>query len=437
MSHLSHIEGYTIKGGHLFFSGVDTVALAREYGTPLWIVSEDLVRAKCRRYIDAFRAEQVEATMAYAGKAFLTTGFCGLLKQAGMGLDVCSAGELHTAAKAGFPMERVLFHGNNKSSAEIELALALGVGRYVVDNLNELGLLETLAGRAGRTASIFFRATPGINTHTHSHIQTGHLDTKFGFGIENGKAEEAIRATSGLKNVRLIGLHCHIGSQLFDLASFRAAVRITLDFFGGLREFFPKRDWELDLGGGLGIRYTSEDYPPSIEEYVATLCHATKEKVAELGLAMPKLWIEPGRSIAAPAGMTLYTIGAIKDVPGIRTYIAVDGSMADHPRTALYGSIYTSVLANKADRPPVRTFAVAGKACESGDMIIPHAALSEPAPGDLLAVFCTGAYHYSMSSNYNRLPRPAVVGLFDGTSRLLVRRESFDDLLRNDINPFA
>ncbi|HOT28869.1 MAG TPA: diaminopimelate decarboxylase [Candidatus Ozemobacteraceae bacterium] len=437
MSHLSHIEGFSIRDGRLFFSGVDTVELAKEYGTPLWVLSEDIAREKCRRYVQAFRSHGVEATVAYAGKAFLTTGFCGLLDREGMGLDVCSGGELHTASAAGFPMERVLFHGNNKTPGEIELALELGVSRFVVDNLYELRLLDELAGRAGKVQPIFFRATPGINTHTHHHIQTGHLDTKFGFGIENGQAEEAIRIARGLENVRLVGLHCHIGSQLFDLAAFRAGAWITLDFIGRLRDLFPGEEWELDLGGGLGIRYSSEDYPPSIEEYVGTLCAAVREKTSELGMPMPRrLWIEPGRSIVAPAGLTLYTVGAVKPIPGIRTYIAVDGSMADHPRTALYGSIYTSVLANKAGRPPAQAYSVAGKACESGDMIIYQAALSEPEPGDLLAVFCTGAYHYSMSSNYNRLPRPAVVGLAEGRSRLLVRRETFSDLLRNDFNPY-
>jgi diaminopimelate decarboxylase len=435
MSHLSHVEGFTIQGNRLFFSGCDAVELAREFGTPLWVLSEDLARDKCRRYVDSFRRHGVKATVAYAGKAFLTTGFCGLLKQEGMGLDVCSGGEVHTARVAGFPMDRVLFHGNNKTPAEIEMALEAGVARFVVDNLHELNLLDKLAGQRGKVQDIFFRATPGINTHTHSHIQTGHLDTKFGFGIENGQAEAAIRATTTLKNVRLVGLHCHIGSQLFDLASFRAAIGIVLDFMGGLREFFPQENWELDLGGGLGIRYTSEDYPPPIEEYVDTLVESTRQKTAELGMAMPALWIEPGRSVVAPAGMTLYTVGAVKPIPQVRTYVAVDGSMADHPRTAMYGAVYTSVLANKADRRPTQSCAVAGKACESGDMIIYQAALADVEPGDILAVFCTGAYHYSMSSNYNRLLRPAVIGISKGVPRLLVRRETYDDLLRNDLNP--
>lgn len=436
MSHLSHLEGYEIRGDHLFFSGYDVNLLAQEFGTPLWILSEDMVRGKCRKYLSSFARHGVKATVAYAGKAFLTTGFCGLLKREGMGLDVCSGGELSTARAAGFPMERVIFHGNNKTAAEIALALECGVARIIVDNLHELNLLNDLAGKAGKVQRILFRVTPGVNTHTHSHIQTGHLDTKFGFGIENGQAEEAIRSTAGLQHVKLVGLHCHIGSQLFDLSCFRAAADIVLDFRGSLASFFPAGEWELDLGGGLGVRYTSEDFPPPIEEYVDTLVQAARQKTAAMGLTMPSLWIEPGRSVVAPCGLTLYTVGAVKHIPGLRTYVAVDGSMADHPRTALYGALYSAVLANKAGRRPIGAYAVAGKACESGDMIIAQAMLSEPAPGDLLAVFCTGAYHYSMSSNYNRLARPAVVGLSDGLPRLLVRRETAEDLLRNDINPY-
>lgn len=436
MSHLSHLEGYEIHDDRLFFSGFDVNLLARQFGTPLWVISEDMVREKCRKYVRSFVRHGVKATVAYAGKAFLTTGFCGLLKGEGMGLDVCSGGELFTARAAGFPMERVIFHGNNKTASEIAFALECGVARFVVDNLHELMQLNDLAGKAGKVQPIFFRVTPGVNTHTHSHIQTGHLDTKFGFGIENGQAEEAVRSTAGLAHVKLVGLHCHIGSQLFDLSCFRAAADIVLDFRGRMALFFPTHDWELDLGGGLGIRYTGEDFPPPIEEYVDTLVQATRQKTDALGLAMPSLWIEPGRSVVAPAGLTLYTVGAVKHIPGLRTYVAVDGSMADHPRTALYGSVYSAVLANKAGRKPVGAYAVAGKACESGDMIIAQAMLSEPAPDDLLAVFCTGAYHYSMSSNYNRLARPAVVGLSEGAPRLLVRRETPDDLLRNDVNPY-
>ncbi|MBI3038287.1 diaminopimelate decarboxylase [bacterium] len=408
MSHLSHIEGFVIRDGKLFFSGCDTVALARDFGTPLWVLSEDLVREKCKKYCDSFRSHTSKFSVAYAGKAFLTTGFCGLLKSEEMGLDVCSAGELHTAKAAGFNMDRVLFHGNNKTRMEISLALRFGVGRFVVDNLHELSLVNQLAKEANLVQPIFFRVTPGITTHTHHYVQTGHLDTKFGFGIDNGQAEEAIRVSAGLQNVKLVGLHCHIGSQLFDLSSFKAAIHIVLEFMAKLREFFPKQGLELDLGGGLGVRYTSEDYPPPIEEYVDTLYMTTQSKTKELGMEMPFLWVEPGRSIVAPAGITLYTVGAIKEIPGIRTFLSVDGSMADHPRTALYGSIYCAVLANK---------------------------VSEASPDDILAVFCTGAYHYSMSSNYNRLPRPAVVGLSKGKPRLLVRPETFEDLLRHDENP--
>jgi diaminopimelate decarboxylase len=434
MSHLAHLEGYEIRENRLFFSGYDTTRLVEEFGTPLWVVSEDLVRDKCRRYVESFRAAKAEAVIAYAGKAFLTVGFCQLLKQENMGLDVCSGGELFTAHQAGFPMEKVIFHGNNKTPDEIALALEYGVGRFVVDNLHELSLLNQLAGKAGKNQKIFFRVTPGVNTHTHSYVQTGHLDTKFGFGIENGQAEEMVRATAKFPHITLAGLHCHIGSQLFDLSSFRAAIGIVLDFLAPLRGFFPADAWDLDLGGGLGVRYTREDHPPSIEEYVQTLIEGTREKVRQLDLTMPRIWIEPGRSVVAPAGLTLYTVGAVKPIPGVRTYVSVDGSMADHPRTALYGSIYSCVLANRAHLPPDHSYAVAGKACESGDMIIYQAALSEPKSGDTLAVFCTGAYHYSMSSNYNRLRRPAVVAIADGKARLLVRRETYEDLIRNDLS---
>ncbi|ACX52411.1 diaminopimelate decarboxylase [Ammonifex degensii KC4] len=418
--------------GHLEIGEVDTVHLAREYGTPLYVLDEEVFRANCRRYLCSLGPGN---RAAYAGKALLTLAICRICQEEGLYLDVVSAGELYTAVKAGFPPERLYFHGNNKSLQEIEMGLELGVGRFVVDNFYELELLEERARALGKKPAILLRLTPGIEAHTHEYIRTGQLDSKFGFPLATGVAEEAVRRALSSPHLELVGLHCHIGSQILRLEPFQEAARVMVAFAASIRR---KTGWvmeELDLGGGLGIRYTAEDDPPAIEDYVQAILRAVEEACQEEGLPLPRIVVEPGRSIVGPAGITLYTVGAIKEIPGVRTYVAVDGGMADNPRPALYQARYEAVLANRMLEPPAVEVAVAGKCCESGDILIPAIKLPRPQPGDILAVFATGAYNYSMSMNYNRLPRPAMVLVRGGEVDLIVARETLEDLISHDRVP--
>lgn len=422
--------------GHLTIGGCDAVELARNYGTPLYIMDEALMRANCRAWRAAFAAHYPDFTVAYASKAFLCTSMAALAHQEGLFLDVVSGGEITTALRAGVPAAHLVFHGNNKGPDEILLALRAGVGRIVVDSVSELQFLAALAAEAGARPQIQLRLTPGVSAHTHHYISTGQLDSKFGIPIETGDALAAVQEALALDQLELVGLHCHIGSQIFDLEGYRVAVSRMLQFVADARRRTGWTCAELNLGGGLGVRYTAEDDPVSPAKAVEAVCTAVRDGCHAHGLPLPRLMVEPGRSIVGEAGTTLYTIGVIKDIPGVRTYLAVDGGMGDNPRPALYQARYEAAVANRADRPCARIVSVAGRCCESGDMLIWDLAVpAETQRGDVLAVFTSGAYNYSMASLYNRFPRPAVVFVAGGRSELVVRRESWEDVLACDLLP--
>lgn len=409
----------------LVLGGVAAEDLVEAYGSPLYVLEEDKIRAACRGYREAFAAHYPDYEIMYACKANCCVALCQLMAQEGLGLDVASAGELYTALKAGVAADRLLLHGNNKSAEELEMALSAGVGRIVVDNLCEVELLERAANRQGKTPTLLLRVTPGIRPDTHEFISTGQVDTKF--GMPPGAPLE--RAIARIREVGfdLSGLHCHIGSQILETGVFAQAAERMMELMasvGGLRE--------LDLGGGLGIRYTADDTPPGYDDYVRTLTGAVRRAAERLGVKPPRILIEPGRSIVGEAGTTLYRVGTIKAIPGVREYLAVDGGMADNPRVALYGAKYRMRIISRSGASGPHTYSVTGKCCESGDMLGWDVSLAQAQPGDLLAVFSTGAYNFSMASNYNRLPRPAQVLVSKGKARLIVERQSLDDLLAQD-----
>ncbi|AFM42193.1 diaminopimelate decarboxylase [Desulfosporosinus acidiphilus SJ4] len=421
--------------GHLEIGGCDTVNLAQEFGTPLYIMDEAHIREICRRYYQSFTQGLKNAEVIYASKAFSTMAMCRIINQEGLGLDVVSGGELYTALQADFPAERIYFHGNNKSAEELAMALKAGVGRIVVDNFYEMSLLNDLAQGMNQKANILLRVTPGIEAHTHEYIQTGQIDSKFGFTLSNGTADRALDLALSSANLVVKGVHAHIGSQIFELESFSHEVRVMIQYMADIYERTGSLLEELNLGGGFGIYYASGDEPAQIEDYAKIVRNALEDACEKHKFPIPKIIIEPGRSIVGTAGTTLYTIGSIKEIPGIRKYIAVDGGMADNPRPALYQARYEAVLANRAAEENAEEVSITGKCCESGDMLIWDINLPKVQSGDLLAVSCTGAYNYSMSSNYNRLPRPAAIFAEGGKADVIVKRENYSDLLRNDVLP--
>lgn len=423
--------------GHLYIGGCDAVELAHRFGTPLLVVDEGLIRDNARRFRSAFASSRYPAGVSiyYAAKAFLNSAMARLIDDEGLGLDVVSGGELYIALNAGFPPERILLNGNNKSEAEIRMALDAGVRRLVVDSIPELLLVSDIAAKLGRRARVLLRLTPGVEAHTHDYIRTGHSNSKFGIGIDGGQGLEATRLALSLKNIELLGFHCHIGSQIFALESYNLAARIMLDFLSETRSELGFVARELDLGGGLGIRYKDGDQPPTIEDYAATLIAATSDGCRERGLNLPHLLIEPGRSLVGEAGTTLYTVGTIKRAPGGRKYAAVDGGMTDNPRVALYQAEYTALVANRMLDAGDEICSIAGSCCESGDMLLWDAKLPELVPGDILAFLSTGAYTFSMSSNYNGRPRPAIVLVGDGRAELVTERETYADLIQHDVIP--
>jgi diaminopimelate decarboxylase len=419
--------------GNLEIGGCDTVDLAQNFGTPLYIMDEAYFRANCRAYYGAFNKHGADAV--YAGKSLLTLSICRIVDEEGLSLDVVSGGELYTAIQSGFPMSRVYFHGNNKSADEIRMALAAGVHRFVMDSFDEIDLLDTLAQEVRLIANVLLRLTPGIEAHTHEYVRTGQIDSKFGFVVPNGQARDAVNTVLSRENLQLRGLHCHIGSQIFELKPFGDAAEILLSI---ARQARDENGWvceELNLGGGLGIHYAEGDDPPSIADLAGTVIRTVQDTAARFSVPAPKVLVEPGRSISGPAGTTLYTVGSVKTIPDVRTYVAVDGGMGDNPRPALYGSVYEACLANRPLEERTAKVSIAGRYCESGDMLIWDAKLPLPRVGDLLAVGVTGAYNYAMAMNYNRFPRPAMVLVRDGEAELIVRRESYADLIRNDVIP--
>lgn len=414
--------------GHLEIGGCDIVELAEKYGAPFYILDEETVINKVREYQKAFAALP-NSEIIYASKAFLTVGFAKLLANLDLSMDVVSGGELYIALEAGFPTEKIYFHGNNKSLVELQEALAANVGRIVVDNLQELDLLSTLAVNMNKEAQILLRLTPGVEAHTHSYIQTGQLDSKFGIGLANGQALDVIKYAASLPNIQLMGIHCHIGSQIFDLSSYEVAIDLMLKVFVEAEAAGIKLT-ELDLGGGLGIKHTPLEPLISIEEYGSVVTKAVTKAANLYGLPIPKIMVEPGRSIVGEAGTTVYSIGSIKEIEGIRTYAAVDGGMGDNPRVALYQAQYHAIVANKANEKPTSVYTVAGKYCESGDILLNDIKLPQLEPNDILVVLATGAYNYSMSSNYNSIPRLPVITVYQGNSDILVERETYQDLVR-------
>lgn len=422
------------KLNHLEIGGCDTVRLAKEYGTPLYVLDEDLMRENCRIYRDAIdKYYDGNGMVLYANKALCTVHTFKVTNEEGLGADVVSGGELYTAIKAEFPMENVYFHGNNKTYDELLMAVKNGVGHIIVDNIYELEMLNEIAKEQGVVQNIMFRIKPGVDAHTHSFIQTGQIDSKFGVALENGEAFEIYEAAHKMSNVNPDGLHCHIGSQIFDVEPFCKAAEIMMNFAGDLKDKLGLSIKKLNLGGGFGIRYINSDDPVPYDEYIKHVSVVIKETAKKRGLEIPFILMEPGRSIVAPAGITLYTVGGIKDIKNIRKYISVDGGMGDNPRYILYQSEYTAVIANKAGDEKTDKVTVAGKCCESGDLLLENAMLQEAEPGDILAVLATGAYNYSMASNYNRIPRPAIVAVSGGKSKVIVKRESYEDMLRNDV----
>lgn len=420
--------------GHLTIGGLDTVDLAQKYGTPLYVMDEDLLRENCRSFKQSIdRYYGGKGLVCYASKVFCCKEMYRIMMREDMGLDVVSAGELYTAASVGFPMEKVCFHGNNKTDEELSMALEQNVGRIVVDNIFELERLNRLACERGAKANIMFRIKPGIDAHTHDFVRTGQIDSKFGFALETGEALEAVKKAISLEHIELLGLHCHIGSQIFDIDPFVLAAEVMMNFIARIRDELGYEIKELDLGGGFGIKYTDADSPVPYDSYMEKVSEKVKAVCAEKNLNLPFILIEPGRSIAGPAGITLYTVGGIKHIPNIRTYISVDGGMGDNPRYALYKSKYDFVNALRASEPKSETVTVAGKCCESGDLLGEGAPIQHTEEGDIIAVLATGAYNYSMSSNYNRIPKPPVIMVKDGTSRVIVKRETLEDIVRNDI----
>ncbi len=421
------------KEGHLTVGGMDTVALAKEFGTPAYLLDENVIRAQCRIYRDAAKRYFGEdALPLYASKALCFTGVYRIAAEEGLGVDCVSGGELYTARRAGFPAERIYFHGNNKTDNDLEDALDMGVGTIVVDNRDELDALDRLAARRKKVQRILLRITPGIDPHTHKAISTGSVDSKFGSAIETGQAMEIVRAALLKKNVRLVGLHCHIGSQIFDVQPFADAADIMVRFIADIRKKLGYEIDELNLGGGLGVPYTEYDRRIDYADAIRQIGEIVTGYCREHGIKLPKVILEPGRSLVAAAGVTLYTVGSVKEIPGFKNYISVDGGMPDNPRYALYQSQYTALIANRAKEPRDYRATIAGRCCESGDLIGENMEIQHAKRGDILAVLVTGAYNYSMASNYNRIPRPPVILIRDGKASVAVRRETYEDLCRND-----
>ncbi|MBR5542996.1 MAG: diaminopimelate decarboxylase [Oscillospiraceae bacterium] len=422
------------ENGHLAIASADVVDLAKKYGTPLYIMDEDRISGICREYVDAMRKCCGENFMVhYASKAFCTKYIYKIIDIDGMGADVVSGGELFTAISAGFPAGKVSFHGNNKTSDEIEYALSVGVREFIVDNREELHLINRIAKEKETVANISFRIKPGVDAHTHDFIKTGQIDSKFGVALENNEAFDMISEALELSNVKLVGLHCHIGSQIFESEPFAEAARVMIGFIAKIKNELGVKICELNLGGGFGIRYTENDDPKNIFETVKNFTDVVKSECRKNNIDFPFLSIEPGRSVVAESGITVYTVGSVKEIRDIRTYVSIDGGMTDNPRYALYGAEYTVLLPERPLDKKTETVTVAGRNCESGDLIGVDLKLPKVKAGELLAVLTTGAYNYSMASNYNRVPRPPVVMVSKGKDKLIVRRETYEDLIKNDL----
>jgi diaminopimelate decarboxylase len=421
------------KQGHLIVGGCDVVGLAEEFGTPLYLFDEFTLRAKCREFREEFAKYGDDTLVIYACKAFLNRALGLILKGEGLGLDVVSGGELSIAHSVGFSPDKVYFHGNNKNPEELGLALDLRVGRIVVDNLHELHLLNKLIGERRTRQSILLRVTPGVDPHTHEHTTTGTLESKFGFAISTGQAEEAVNQALSASNLSLLGLHFHLGSPVFDVKPYELALEIVLRFTSEMNRKFGFNLREFNIGGGFAVRYTLDSKAPATADYAGAVIGKLNGLISEQGLNRPRLIIEPGRAIVGQAGVALYRVGAIKEIPGIRKYVCVDGGMNDNIRPALYAARYEALLANKALEAEGDVVTIAGKLCESGDILVRNISLATAHAGDIIAVPVCGAYSIPMASNYNALPRPAIVMVSDGRARPIRRRETYQDIIGLDL----
>lgn len=428
-------ENFTSNNkNHLEIGGCDCVNLANEFKTPLYVMDEDAIRKNIHTYKKSIeKYYNSNGMVLYASKAFCTLYMCKIAQEEGIGLDVVSGGELYTAKKAGFDLKNVYFHGNNKTYDEIEFAVESGVGHIIADNKRELDMINEISVKHNVKTNVLFRIKPGVDAHTHDFIRTGQIDSKFGFALENNEAFEIIKYAKELENINISGIHCHIGSQIFELEPFKAAAEIMTGFICEVKEKLGINLKMLNLGGGFGIKYVKSDKPVKYDEYIKSVSEVLSKKCKEKNIDLPYVLMEPGRSIVGDAGVTLYTAGTVKDIKNVRKYVSVDGGMGDNPRYILYQAEYDAVIANRTDAKEEETVTICGKCCESGDIIIKDAKMPKINPGDILAVMSTGAYNYSMASNYNRIPRPAVVFVKDGKAKLAVKRETYEDLIKNDL----
>lgn len=424
------IDDLTSKNGHLMIGGVDSVDLANKYGTPLYVFDVDQIRSQIKKFKSAFEKENLKYQISYASKAFAVKAIYQVMKQEDVHVDVVSGGELYTALSAGFPSKKISFHGNNKSFDELEMAVKNHVGVIMLDNFHEIELLTQILKEQQTSIDVMLRLTPGISAHTHKYDQTGQTDSKFGFDVESGQANQAMKEVLDNDQMHLLGLHAHIGSQIFGTQGFVMLAKKMVQLAKGFQEEFNYWPQVLNLGGGFGISYNEDDDPITAQTFITQIADELKQDCEQV----PEIWIEPGRSIVGPAGYTLYSIGSRKDIPNHPAYVSVDGGMGDNIRPALYQAKYEAVVANKMDQKNLERAHIAGKYCESGDILIDDQPLPETHPGDILAVLDTGAYGYSMAMNYNRNPRPAVVFVENGQDKLVVKRESYQDLTSLDLN---
>lgn len=418
--------------GHLVIGGCDTVELASRFGTPLYVFDEGTLRARCREFRDEFTRRLPQSLAVYASKAFINKALVSILASEGLGLDVVSGGELAVARSVKFPARNIYFHGNNKTGAELEQAVAYGIGRVVVDGFSELALLEQVAASRGAIQDIMLRISPGVDAHTHASITTGILDSKFGFPLQNGQAEEAVKLALSLPHLRLVGLHCHIGSQVFEVEPYLEAIQVMLQFAAEMLRKHGFEMQEFSPGGGFAVQYVPGPAAPAVSVYADAIATKLTSVCSELKLKVPRLTVEPGRAIVGRAGVALYSVGSIKDIPGVRKYVSVDGGMGDNIRPAIYDAKYEAMLANKAGAATAQKVTISGRFCESGDVLVKDVSLPQVATGDIVAIPVSGAYCPSMASNYNAVPRPAIVLVKDGQARVIRRRETYEDLMAMD-----
>ncbi len=421
------------KQAHLVIGGCDVVDLAEEFGTPLYVFDESTLRQKCREFKDEFTRLRSDTLVIYASKAFLNRALALILKEEGLGLDVVSGGELSIAQSVDFPPDKVYFHGNNKTPEELNLALELGVGRIVVDNFYELDLLNKLAGKRRINQNILLRLSPGVDPHTHQHTTTGTIESKFGFPLATGQAEAAVNQASSASNLNLLGLHFHLGSPVSEIQPYELAIELVLGFARGMSQKFGFNLGEFDIGGGFAVPYTLDSVVPTTTDYARAVTGKLDSLTSELRLRGPRLIVEPGRAIVAQAGVALYKVGAVKEIPGVKKYVCVNGGISDNIRPALYGAKYEALVANRASQAGSNIVTIAGKLCESGDILTKDVNLTAARPGDIIAIPVCGAYSIPMSSNYNAIPRPAIVMVNEGRARLIRRRETYQDLMNLDL----